>query len=324
MIRNRFTHLVLAIALLVGISAKSFAQSPAQNDLMYEVFVRSFASSTPNSLGDLKGLRSKLDYLSDLNVGIIWLMPIFPTRSYHGYDVTDYRNVNPEYGTLDDLKELTDAAHARGIRVMLDIPFNHTSREHPWFKDSIENGPKRSWYLMWPDDGQRANFWRTIEDSHGNKMKYFGLFSPNMPDLNFDNAEVRAEVKAIARFWLDRGIDGFRLDAAKHLYGWNFDPSDAEIDKNNTYWREFSDYVYGINPNAVLMGEVLGEEKALVRHAGGLNLLVDEPFMKSARKQIETPTAGFVERYKKFLERGEAQNPNAPFDAFVYLASHDE
>jgi alpha-amylase len=145
-----------------------------------------------------------------------------------------------------------------------------------------------------------------------------------MPDLNFDNQEVRAEVKAIAKFWLNRGVDGFRLDAAKHLYGWDFEPNDDFIDQNNKYWREFSDYLYGIKPDAILMGEVLGKEDSLVRHAAGLNLLVDEPFMKAARKQIETPVAGFLDRYKKFLARGEAANPDQPFDAFAYLASHDE
>lgn len=316
----------MAIALLLAISTSSFAQSPAtQNNLMYEVFVRSFACTRTNGVGDLKGLRAKLDYLSDLNVGIIWLMPIFPTQSYHGYDVTDYRNVNPEYGMLDDLDALVRDAHARGIRVILDIPFNHTSREHPWFKDAIENvNGKRDWYLIKPDDGQRENFWRTIMDSHGNRLKYFGLFSPNMPDLNFDNAQMRAEVKAIAKFWLDRGVDGFRLDAAKHLYGWDFEPNKAFIDQNNKYWREFSDFIYAINRDAILMGEVLGKEDDVVRHAGGLNLLVDEPFMHAARKQIETPVAGFAERYKRFLQRGEDANPDQPFGSFIYLASHDE
>jgi alpha-amylase len=313
----------LALAVVLGLA--SIASAQPKNDLMYEVFVRSFASSQQNAVGDLKGLRAKLDYLSDLNVGIIWLMPIFPTRSYHGYDVTDYRAINPEYGTLADFDALIVDAHARGIRLIIDIPFNHSSREHPWFLDAIENrNGKRDWYIIKPDDGQREPHWRTTIDSQGNRLKYFGLFSPNMPDLNLDNPQVRAEVKAIAKFWIDRGVDGFRLDAAKHLYGWNFEPGNDFIDQNNTYWREFSDFVYAIKPDAILMGEVLGKEDALVRHAGGLNLLVDEPFMHAARKQITTPIAGFLEQYKLFLQRGEDANPNQPFDAFAYLASHDE
>lgn len=292
---------------------------------MYEVFVRSFAASRPNSVGDLKGLRAKLDYLSEMNVGIVWLMPIFPTRSYHGYDVTDYRDINPEYGTLADFDALIADAHARGIRVILDIPFNHSSREHPWFKDAIENrNGKRDWYIIKPDDGQRESHWRTITNSQGERLKYFGLFSGNMPDLNFDNPQVRDEVKAIAKCWIDRGVDGFRLDAAKHLYGWDFEPNNNFIDQNNKYWREFSDFVYAIKPDAILMGEVLGKEEALARHAAGLNVLVDEPFMHAARKQITTPVAGFLDRYKRFLAAGENANPNQPFDSFVYLASHDE
>jgi alpha-amylase len=316
---------LIRIALVVLLAFAGVLHAQPKNELMYEVFVRSFASSRPNDVGDLNGLRAKLDYLSEMNVGIIWLMPIFPTRSYHGYDVTDYRNVNPEYGTLADFDALIADAHARGMRVILDIPFNHSSREHPWFLDAIENrNGKRDWYLIKPDDGQRENHWRTTTDSQGNRLKYFGLFSSNMPDLNFDNEQVRAEVKAIAKFWIDRGVDGFRLDAAKHLYGWDFEPSNDFIDQNNKYWREFSDYVYSIKPDAILMGEVLGKEDELTRHAAGLNLLVDEPFMRAARKQITTPVAGFLERYKRFLAAAENANPNQPFDSFVYLASHDE
>ena len=125
------------------------AQPPPQNNLVYEIFVRSFCSSDSehHPAGDLKGVTSKLDsYLNDgkpqtdqdLEVGILWLMPVFPSPSSHGYDVTDYRSVNAEYGTLDDLKTLVQEAHRRGVRVVLDIPFNHTSDRHPWFQDAVK------------------------------------------------------------------------------------------------------------------------------------------------------------------------------------------
>jgi alpha-amylase len=144
--------LVATLALLFGSAALCLA-ADAPNNTVYEAFVRTFAEGGDgNPSGDLKGLIAKLDYLNDgnpqtdadLGIGILWLIPIFPAPSYHGYDVTDYRHVNPDYGTLDDFAKLIEQAHRRGVRVILDIPFNHTSVQHEWFKDALENGPHRS------------------------------------------------------------------------------------------------------------------------------------------------------------------------------------
>src|ERR1044072_5745371 len=135
------------IILLFGVQAPA-TYGQQSNNLVYEIFVRSFADSDGNSVGDIKGIIQRLDtYLNDgnpgtdndLEVGILWLMPIFPAGSYHGYDVTDYRAINPDYGTLNDFKRLLQEAHSRGVRVILDVPFNHTSNQHPWFKEAINN-----------------------------------------------------------------------------------------------------------------------------------------------------------------------------------------
>jgi alpha-amylase len=177
---------------------------------------------------------------------------------------------------------------------------------------------------MGPDDGQGARWWSITADSSGNRLKYFSLFGSNMPDLNFDAPQVRDEVKGIAKFWLDRGADGFRLDAAKHIYGWTDKPTEADIQKNNAWWRSFSDFVYTIKPDAVLVGEVLGEERMLIRHARGLNALIDETFMKSARAEIQHPYAGFISHWKQVVQSAAAENPNKTYDSFTFLASHDK
>jgi glycosidase len=308
----------LALALLIALAPTPDGGAAApQNNLVYEIFVRSFCSSDSehHPAGDLKGITGKLDtYLNDgkpetdhdLEVGILWLMPIFPASSYHGYDVKDYRDVNPEYGTLDDLKALLKEAHARGVRVILDVPFNHTSDAHPWFQEAIakKDSPYRKYYHIEPDAGPRPGGWYPADGPGGEKLRYFGLFSSKMPDLDFDNPKVRQEVKDIAAFWLDLGVDGFRLDAAKHIYGDRFDQlREAEILKNNDWWLDFSQAVYRKKPEAVLVGEVLGDFELLRRHAWGLDGLVDEPFMNNLRSQVSGPKPGFLGQYAQFVRQ---------------------
>jgi alpha-amylase len=141
--------LVIAFAFLGGT-----AQAQPDNNLVYQVFVRSFATSE-GPVGDLRGIRRQFNYIRDLNAGVLWLMPIFPTTTYHGYDIADYRSVNPEYGDLADLDALTKEAHESGVRVILDIAFNHTSTAHPWFKQAVENpsSPYRKFYFITENDG---------------------------------------------------------------------------------------------------------------------------------------------------------------------------
>jgi len=343
----------LLCSLFLWLAGAGIGLAQQDNHLVYQIFVRSFADTPSDTapplkgeVGDLKGIRENLDYLNDgdprtdhdLEVGILWLMPIFPSTSYHGYDVTNYQAVNPDYGTMQDLQDLVRAAHQRGVRVILDIPFNHTSSEHPWFKQAIEdpNSRFRKFYHF-SDFNQPAppGPWHIATSGSGKKIRYFGLFSPTMPDLNFAEPEVRKEVKAIATFWLDRGIDGFRLDAAKHIFGDTFgDIPEPDILRNNDWWREFSDAVYRINPNAVLVGEVLGSREILRRHSYGNDALLDESFMNAARSRIAFPSAGFVNAWNEFVKGcrdvnrlahvGPGSMPrNEPFQPFIFLASHD-
>jgi len=187
----------------------------------YEIFVRSFFDSDSDGTGDLAGIQAKLDYLDDLGVNLIWLTPIHPSPSYHGYDVTDYRAVNPELGTLEDFRSLAAAARRRGMRVILDLVVNHTSSRHPWFVASASSpvNDQRDWYVWRQDDpgwkqpwGHRSPVWHRRKSFY-----YYGIFWEGMPDLNLENPAVLKEVSGIIAFWLKQGASGFRLDAARHL-----------------------------------------------------------------------------------------------------------
>jgi alpha-amylase len=342
--------LVSVIAVCALASWQSSAQQQGPNNLVYQIFVRSFADADNDAAGngDLNGIVDRLDaHLNDgnpatetdLEVGILWLMPIFPSTTYHGYDVTDFRNVHPEYGTLADFQALAAQAHKRGVRIILDIPLNHTSKEHPWFREAIAqaSSPRRRFFHIKPGPapsvpaGQKQ-IWHDVRSPSGEQLQYLGVFDPHMPDLNFENPELRQELEAIARFWVALGADGFRLDAAKHLYGEQMEPSEDDTLKNNAWWRDFSRAVYDASPNAVLVGEVLGDRERLRRYAWGLDALLDEPFMNEVRAAVAGPTEGLVGRHKQFLEQarelndlggGSSEPTPPPFRSFAFVASHD-
>ena len=188
--------------------------------VFYQVYVRSFADSNGDGIGDLPGLTGKLAYLDELGVDAIWLTPFYPSPQVdHGYDVANYVDVEPTYGTLDDFDDLIAAAHERGIRVIVDVVPNHSSAQHPWFAGD------RSRYVTVPsaDNGTPPNNWPsnwggpawTYDEERGHW--YLHLFAPEQPDLDWHNPQVRDDFEEILRFWLDRGVDGFRIDVAHGL-----------------------------------------------------------------------------------------------------------
>lgn len=324
-----FTFLVCLSVVFLG--CHSVTAGP-ENNTVYEIFVRSFADGNGDGIGDLKGLNAKLDYLNDgdsqtdddLEVGILWLMPIYKCDSYHGYGVTDFYQLDPAYGTMQEFNDFIAAAHQRGLRVILDIPFNHTSNQHPWFQDAFENpstSQYRNFYFIAAGEEKRVHDWHWKTNRSGTTVSYFGDFGKTMPDLNMDNPDVRAEVKKIAKFWLDKGADGFRLDAAKHIYATADELSWDDIKKNNSWWKEFCTHVETIKPNTIIVGEVLGNEELLHHFAWSLPGLLDEPFMHKIRAFGVHPNPGFIEWWKKYLNR--ARENNSDFDLMPFVSSHD-
>jgi maltose alpha-D-glucosyltransferase/alpha-amylase len=196
--------------------------------VIYQVHVRAFFDSSGDGNGDFRGLAQKLDYLQELGVNTIWLMPFFPSPLRDdGYDISDYRSVHPKYGTLDDFKLFLDAAHQRGIRVIIEMVLNHTSDQHPWFQESrsSRNNPRRDWYV-WSDTdtkykGTRIIFLDTELSNWAwdpvSKQYYWHRFFSHQPDLNWDNPQVREEMWDVMKFWLNMGVDAFRLDAVPYL-----------------------------------------------------------------------------------------------------------
>ncbi len=195
-----------------------------QTAVFYQIYPRSFADGNGDGIGDFKGIIEKLDYLADLGVDGIWLSPHFPSPNWDcGYDVADYTNVAPDYGTLDDFKVFLREAHARNIRVILDLVLNHTSDEHPWFLESksSRDNPKADWYI-WVD--APPNNWQSCFDGDAwtfapeRGQYYYHYFMKQQPDLNWHNPEVRKAMWDAARFWLELGVDGYRLDAIATIY----------------------------------------------------------------------------------------------------------
>lgn len=196
--------------------------------VIYQVHVRTFYDSNGDGIGDFRGLAQKLDYLQELGVTAIWLMPFFPSPLRDdGYDISDYWTVHPSYGTLDDFKMFLEAAHQRGLRVIIELVLNHTSDQHAWFQESrkSKDNPKRNWYV-WSDTdtkykGTRIIFIDTELSNWAwdpvSKEYYWHRFFSHQPDLNYDNPEVLAQMWEVTKFWLDMGVDAFRLDAVPYL-----------------------------------------------------------------------------------------------------------
>ncbi len=229
--------------------------------VFYEIFVRSFADSTTGPLandgiGDLQGIIEKLDYLQELGVRGIWLTPIMASPSYHGYDVTDYYTVNEEYGTNEDFKRLMAEAHRRDIRVIIDLVLNHTSNQHPWFQEAAKpNSPYRDWYI-WTDrdPGYRGPWGQQVWHRLGDRW-YFGMFWEGMPDLNYRNPQVTAEMHRVARFWLhELGADGFRLDAVRYLLEDGM--KQTSIPETLDWLRQFQKVYKEKGPDTLAVGEI--------------------------------------------------------------------
>ena len=256
--------LALVLALTCGCGRRSSpeaeaAPAPVRTDdkyrEWYEVFVWSFADSNGDGIGDLPGLTGKLDYIRDLGCNGIWLMPVMPSPSYHKYDVTDYYAIDPVYGTMEDFHALIRAAHERGIRVIVDLPINHTSDQHPWFLSASQgpDAPCRDYY-NWSDQPAQGFAER-------NGSWYECRFVDTMPDLALDNPAVRQEIESILRFWLEEaGADGFRLDAVTSYYSGN-------TSQNVAFLTWLGDTAHAIDPDCFLVGEAWDNLAAIAAYS---------------------------------------------------------
>ncbi|TXK46103.1 alpha-amylase [Pontibacter qinzhouensis] len=297
----------------------------------YEIFVQSFCDSDGDSIGDIKGMTSKLDYLQDLGVEGVWLMPMSPSPSYHKYDVTDYYGIHPDYGTKDDFREFVREAHKRNIRVVIDMVLNHSGVDHPWFQSS-KNDPKSPYrnYYVWAHkddpqtkgegkiiagDSDNVNRWHAVE---GSDSLYYGYFYGGMPDLNFDSPRLRQEVFKIGKYWLeDMGIDGFRLDAARHIF------TDDRPEDNHNWWIEFKEEMQKIKPDVYLVGEVWAEAEIVAPYTKGLPALFNFEMSWAMVEALQQGKADSLAlKHARIQEYYSNVNPDF-IDATI-LSNHDQ
>ena len=327
--------ILLLTSLALGAAAQDAAGEsavtlPWWNDrVFYEIFVRSFYDSNADSRGDLRGIIEKLDYLNDgdpttttdLGVTGLWLMPVMKSSSYHGYDVLDYREIDPDYGTLDDLRELIQAAHDRGIAVVVDMVFNHTARANQWFSESIQpDGPRADWYIWASENpGYRGPDLQQVWHSYAGRY-YYGLFSDTMPDLNLTNPDVTGELHDIARYWLeDVGVDGFRLDAVRHYVE---EGTNQENTPSTHAWTgALNAFVKDVAPESLLIGEVWSNtyEASDYVNEGELDLVFE---FDLAQGMVDSAAMGDPAGALSLQQRAVDEYPPGQYG--VFLTNHDQ
>lgn len=321
-----------------------------QTTTIYQVYPRSYLDSKGDGIGDIQGIISKLDYIKDLGFETIWFSPFFKSpQGDFGYDISDYYSIAPEYGDLEVVQRLIDEIHIRKMRVIFDLVMNHTSIEHPWFRESRSSwdNPKSDWYI-WRDgkDNNPPNNWHAIPGGSGwhyeksRDQWYYGSFLPFMADLNYRNPQVKSEMLNVARYWLEKGVDGFRLDIFHAIYkdeqfrnnpfsfhyvpthdlsaGW-FQKWIFNLNLPETYEfaKELRSFVERITPGALLLGEVDGSDEAIRAYLGekgdGLNLVFLWKLL------YLKPTAAFFRRVVQVYENEYAE----PFIPVYVFGNHD-
>jgi maltose alpha-D-glucosyltransferase/alpha-amylase len=300
--------------------------------VFYEIHIRGFFDGNDDGSGDFRGLTEKLDYLQWLGVDCVWLLPMYPSPLRDGgYDIADFYSIHPDYGTVEDFKAFVDQAHQRGIRVIADLVMNHTSADHPWFQESRTDpaGPKGDWYV-WSDTDDRWSEARIIfvdtEPSNWTwdpvrGQYYWHRFFSHQPDLNYDNPEVREAMLNVVRFWLDLGIDGFRLDAIPYLY--ERDGTNGEnLPETHAYLKRVRAEVDAHYPDRVMLAEANQWPEDVVAYFGdgdechmAFHFPVMPRMFMALRREDATPML-------EILGRTPAIPENAQWGLF--LRNHDE
>lgn len=326
-------------------------QDWAKRGVMYQIYPRSYQDSNGDGIGDLKGITSRLDYLADLGVDIIWFSPIFSSPNYdNGYDISDYRNIMQEMGTMADFDELLSEAHKRNIKVLLDVVLNHTSSEHEWFKQSKSStdNPYRDYYFWKPEkDGAPPNNWISIfegsvwEKDDITDEYYLHYFVKQQPDLNWENPKVREELVAALRFWLDKGVDGFRLDVIP-LISKNIDFPDSDsqnighlITTHYANGPRLHEYLHFLHDrvwkdyNCFTVGEGVGVPIDEIKNYVSADRKELDTIYHFAHFEVDTGTGGKFDcipvDYEKFISIFYAWDQALGDDGWgiVYLGNHD-
>ena len=288
--------------------------------ISYEIFVRSFCDSDGDGIGDFRGIASKASYLKDLNVGCVWLMPIHESPSYHGYDIIDYYSTNEDYGTIEDFKYMLDVLHQNDIKVLIDFVANHSSSQNQWFLEGLSNpdSPYADYYEF-TDKPDSTSGWKY----NGQYNKYYrGNFSAGMPDLNYKNKAVWTEMKNVAGYWLDTGVDGFRLDASMHI--------DPDLDMTQEWWQDFETYVKSKNPEAFVVGENWITNPDPVASFfncmdSSFDFPLQEQIMRLARGE-QLDIVGFVNKELQLQKMYADTTPDVPKTSVMttFLNNHDQ
>ncbi|MEM1217438.1 MAG: alpha-amylase family glycosyl hydrolase [Bacteroidota bacterium] len=308
-------------------------ESQAPSRVYYQIFLRSFADSDGDGIGDLPGLIQQLPYLDSLGVQGIWLLPIHPSPSYHKYDVTDYYKIDSVYGTMADFDQLVKELHYRDMHLLIDFVVNHTDDEHPWFQSALTDTISlfHSFYV-WDDTSlahENPYHWHAQpadgEQSNETGKVFNGFFWKGMPDLNYDQVAVRDSVKAMAQFWLvQHGIDGLRLDAALHIYPYYHSQQSEHLKKTLQWWQEFRAFTDSIAPSSWLVGEVWeGDSTLLSFYDAGLHACFHFDLSKWIIQDIlaEKDTSHLVANLQGFYQ--EQMKFGLESDA-IFLTNHDQ
>lgn len=304
------------------------ATNTGNNRVFYQIFVGSFSDSNGDGIGDLRGIINRFDYLNDgdpnsgLSLGVegIWLSPIFTSPSYHKYDVTNYYEIDPQFGTMDDLRELIALCHERGVKLILDLVINHTSKKNQWYQDFVfahqVDNPNHAYYdfYSW---GESSISGATSAAISGSTHYYECNFSGDMPELNFDNEAVRQAMLDVAKYYLDLGVDGFRFDAAKYIYYGN-EPKNAE------FWSWYMNELRSIKPDIYTVAEVWDSDSITFPYFASTNCFNFS--MSQSSGQIATAAKDgnvntFVNYVDLYIKNIKKQNPNASMVTFI--ANHD-
>jgi len=310
----------------------SHAQRVSDNSrVFYEIFVGSFSDSNGDGVGDLRGIINRMDYLNDgnpesgLSLGVegIWLTPVFSSPSYHKYDVTDFYTIDPSFGTLEDLKELIAVCHARNVKVILDLPINHTGSNHRWFKNFLNahlmHNPYNDYYnfYVWREEGDTLPAGRRFVRARQSGVLYEANFSDDMPEPDFDQPFVRQKLLDVALYYLDAGVDGFRFDAAKYIY-YGDNPSSV------AFWQWYIGELKKVKSDVYTVAEVWDGESVMDQYVPATNCF---NFTTSQADGLyaETAKAGNVNRLtaytQKYLDHLHTLNPEAMNIPFI--ANHD-